>query len=381
MVVQLFQWSVGTLFSLIVGVCFAGEPVLIASGQAALAPKQPQAAVARNGTVHLVYGVGNMVFHSRSTDQGISFDKPKEAFRVSNLLLGMRRGPRIAFTEKALVITAIGGNQGKGRDGDLQAWRSSDDGSTWIGPVNVNDAADSAREGLHGMAAGLDGSIYCVWLDLREKRSEVFLSKSIDGGETWKPNVRVYRSPDGNVCECCHPSIAIGRETVHVMFRNSLAGNRDMYITTSNDAGATFAFAEKIGSGSWKLNACPMDGGMLATTPEGTLESVWRREGEAFTVSNANSKEQSLGRGAQPWVASTENGPVIVWTAAREGDLLVQVPGSKQPRKVASAARDPMVASGINGRGPVIACWESKRNGQSEVFVARVVIEHSNPLE
>ena len=233
-----------------------------------------------NGTVHLVYGVGNKIFHCRSTDQGNSFDTPKEAFRVSNLSLGMRRGPRIAATENALVVTVIAGKQGKGRDGDLLAWRSTDGGDNWIGPVNVNDTIDSAREGLHGMAAGANGSIWCAWLDLRDKRSEVFAAKSVDGGATWQANVCVYRSPDGNVCECCHPSVAVGEKAVHVMFRNSLGGNRDMYVATSEDGGGTFAPAKKIGQGAWKLNACPMDGGMLAGGPErrigDRLASEWR---------------------------------------------------------------------------------------------------------
>ncbi len=354
-----------------------GEPIIVASGQAGLAPKQPQAAVGTNGTVHLVYGVGDTVFHSRSTDKGISFDKPKEAFQVSNLAIGMRRGPRIAVTDNALVVSVIGGQLGKGRDGDLQAWRSADDGITWNGPVNVNDAAASAREGLHGMAAAADGSIWCVWLDLREKRSEVFASKSEDGGATWQENICVYRSPDGNVCECCHPSIAIGGKAVHVMFRNSLSGNRDMYVATSKDGGGTFAPAKKIGQGAWKLDACPMDGGMLATDEKGIFTTVWRRNGEVFTVASSGGKEQSLGRGEQPWTATSKKGTVTVWTTGRDGDLLTRTTGAKQTKKIDGGARDPMVASAINGEGPVIACWESKRDGQSVVLAVRIETDRS----
>ena len=372
---RLACWAVGLVAIASPG--FAGEPFVIASGRGELVPKQPQATVGTNGTVHLVYGVGNTVFYCQSTDKGTSFDKPKEAFRVSNLALGMRRGPRIAVTKDALVVTVIGGQQGKGRDGDLQAWRSTDDGTTWIGPVNVNDAADSAREGLHGMAAGEDGSIWCVWLDLRENRSEVFVSKSMDGGATWQPNVLVYRSPDGNVCECCHPSIAVSEKAVHVMFRNSLAGNRDMYVATSKDGGGTFAPAKKVGQGAWKLDACPMDGGMFVADQKGALTTVWRRDGEIFTVKNGGGKEQSLGRGEQPWLANSKNGAVIVWTTGREGDLLMQTSGTTEPKKIAGAARDPMVASSINGDGPVIACWESKSDGQPVVLVTRIDLDKS----
>ncbi|MBX3452513.1 MAG: exo-alpha-sialidase [Planctomycetaceae bacterium] len=350
----------------------AAEPVVIATSGAGQSPKQPQAAVATDGTVHLIYGSGDAVFHCQSTDAGATFTKPQEAFRISNMSLGMRRGPRISVAGNAVVVTAVGGMQGKGRDGDVLAWRSTDSGATWQGPVRVNDAADSAREGLHGMASGPDGSVWATWLDLREKRSEVYASKSTDGGETWQPNVRVYRSPDGNVCECCHPSILVSDDAVHVMFRNSLAGNRDMYVATSKDDGKTFATAKKAGQGSWKLNACPMDGGMLAAGPNGSLVTVWRRNGEVYSAVSTGGREQLLGRGEQPWIASSSNGPVIVWTTSREGDLLVQSPASNQPQKLAGAARDPMVSSTTNGEGPVIACWESKLNGQPVVLAARI---------
>ena len=370
---SLICWVVGLLAMPLL----AAEPVVVATGEGGQSPKQPQVAVATDGTVHLIYGSGDAVFHCKSTDAGATFTKPQEAFRTANMSLGMRRGPRISVADKAVIVTAVGGKQGKGRDGDVLAWHSADGGATWQGPERVNDAADSAREGLHGMASGPDGSVWATWLDLREKRSEVYASKSTDGGATWQANVRVYRSPDGNVCECCHPSIMVSADAVHVMFRNSLAGNRDMYVATSKDGGKTFATAKKVGQESWKLNACPMDGGMLTSGPKGSLVTVWRRNGEVFSAASTGGREQLLGRGEQPWITSSASGPVIVWTASREGDLLVQSPANKQPQKLAGAARDPMVSSAANGEGPVIACWESKLNGQPVVLAARIDVGKS----
>lgn len=352
----------------------AAEPTLVASGSGGESPKQPQVATTKDGTVHLVYGVGDAVLYTQSTDTGATFSKPLEAFHVPNMALGMRRGPRINVAGTSIVVTAIGGREGKGRDGDVLAWRSADEGATWQGPVRINGAADSAREGLHGMASGPDGTVWVTWLDLREKRTEVYVSKSPDGGATWQPNIRAYRSPDGNVCECCHPSIMVSDGAVHVMFRNALAGNRDMYLATSKDDGKTFLPAKKLGQGSWKLNACPMDGGMLAADPKGSLVTVWRRDSEIFMASSTGGREQLLGRGEQPWIASSAKGPVIIWTAGREGDLLILSPASKQPLKLTGGARDPMVSSATDGEGPVVACWESKLNGQAAIFAARVEV-------
>ena len=48
------------------------------------------------------------------------------------------------------------------------------------------------------------------------------------------------------------------------MWRNSLDGARDMFVSESRDGGRTFSNARKLGSGTWPLKACPMDGGHLA---------------------------------------------------------------------------------------------------------------------
>ncbi len=360
------------LASLSVGDCLASDPVVIASGKGANAPKQPQAAIGTDGSVHLVYGIGDTVQYCQSPDGGITFGKAMQAFRVPNMSLGMRRGPRIVKTKNAVVVTAIGGQIGKGSDGDVLAWRSTDDGKKWQGPVRVNDTADSAREGLHAMASGADRSIWCVWLDLRDKKSEIYAAVSKDDGATWKANQCVYRSPDGSVCECCHPSVIVHGNSVHVMFRNSIGGDRDMYVTSSNDDGKSFTPGKKLGSGTWTLDACPMDGGMLAANPKGSLETVWRRDGNVYKAAGDGSPEVLLGKGQQPWITATSKGSVIVWTVGREGDLLVQTPVSGQPHKLAGAARDPMISTASNGEGPVIACWESKHDGESVVLAARI---------
>lgn len=225
------------------------------------------------------------------------------------------------------------------------------------------------------MAAGLGGSIWCVWLDLRDKKSEIYAAVSRDDGVTWETNQCVYRSPDGSVCECCHPSVIVNGNSVHVMFRNSVRGDRDMYVTSSYDDGRSFTPGRKLGSGTWTLDACPMDGGMLAASPKGSLETVWRRDGNVYTATGDGSPETLLGKGQQPWIAATSKGSVIVWTVGREGDLLLQSPVSGQPQKLAEAARDPMITAASNHTGPVIACWESRLNGDASVLVARIDVD------
>ena len=85
-------------------------------------------------------------------------------------MLGRHRGPRVAATNDAVTITAIAGKRGGGQDGDLLAWRSMDHGKTWGAPAVLNDVADAAREGLHGLlldrviCCSLSGWIFARWI-------------------------------------------------------------------------------------------------------------------------------------------------------------------------------------------------------------------------
>jgi photosystem II stability/assembly factor-like uncharacterized protein len=284
------------------------------------------------------------------------------------LALGKRRGPRIATVDKYVCITAIGGEEGRGRDGDVLAYHSTDGGKTWTEPTAVNDVPGSAREGLHAMAAGQNGTMYCVWLDLRHKNTEIVGAASKDAGKTWSKNVLIYRSPDGSVCECCHPGVAFDNQgNIFVMWRNSIGGARDMYVSRSADAGQTFADAAKLGQGTWPLDACPMDGGYLAISPRGEVFTAWRRDNDVFLTLPKATKEERLGAGKQPWLAATQQGPFIVWLEEGTGRLLLRTPGAGEIAGLADKAVDPMIAAQPGDEALVVVTWEESDSQRSTI--------------
>jgi hypothetical protein len=332
----------------------------------------PQAAVDASGRVFVAYASKSLVSISISTDGAQTFGPPIAVGRIGTVSVGMRRGPRVAITPRAVVVSAIGGVQGGGRDGDLVAWRSRDGGVQWLAPSKVNDLPGSAREGLHAMAAGPSGELACVWLDVRSGKMELYVSMSHDDGARWSSNRLVYHSPDGAICPCCHPSLAFDAHgTLHVMFRNALDGARDMYITESKDGGKTFDKARKLGSGTWKIAACPMDGGALAIDAAGKVASIWRREQEIF-VAQGDAPEHKLQMGEQPWIASGPKGFCSVWLERRGGDLWLLEPKADAPTKLAPDANDPMIACSADGKGPVVAVWESTDHEKTAICAARV---------
>ena len=108
------------------------------------------------------------------------------------------------------------------------------------------------------------------------------------------------------------------------MFRNLLKGNRDLYLIQSVDEGYSFRQAKKLGTGSWKLNACPMDGGGLAVDQSGNPETVWRRE-EKIYASAPGEPEKEIGEGRGCSIETVNNKNIYAWT--ENGNVVVLKPG------------------------------------------------------
>jgi hypothetical protein len=306
---------------------------LILAANTAIAGQQPQLAHDQ-GRVYLVVAREGQVGVLRSSDEGRSFRQVTPIAVSGRMSAGMHRGPRVAVTRSSVLVAVIAGAQGGGKDGDVILHRSTDEGATWAAPVVVNDVPAAAREGLHAMAATPDGLVVITWLDLRQKGTRLYGAVSRDHGVTWGADVLVQASPDGSICECCHPSVAVdSARSIAVMFRNHVAGARDLYVTRSQD-GQTFSTAEKQGTGTWMLEACPMDGGGLTLDAMGTA-SVWRRQDGIF-LTTPSQPERRIGTGRDPAIAAGPAGLDVAWVAPdgiqlHRGDTVLAIGAGKAP--------------------------------------------------
>ncbi len=308
------------------------------------ANRQPQMAAA-NHVVALVFGSGDTIWLARSDDDGVHFGAPGKVAVLPKMLLGRHRGPRVAITKGAMVVTAIAG--------DLYSWRSTDGGRTWSKPQVVNDKAEASREGLHAMAADADGHIALAWLDDRIAGGKrLWGAFSSDGGANWSKNAMLYESASGTICQCCAPSLAaLGGGEFAVMWRNVVDGSRDLYTMRIRDGKAVSA-AAKSGSGTWKLDACPMDGGGLALR-NGELFAAWRREHDVF-LAEPGKPEVKVGTGSDVAFAVTAQGAYAAWTTPR--GIEAHVPGGTAPVAISQAGAFPALVA--LGDGGVLAAWE-----------------------
>ncbi len=365
-------------------VCFARAP---ASGTEIANAAQPQLTLGVDGRVWMVYGqAGDAppvthadgqkhqghqpqgrsgdVFVVSSRDGGATFSQPSKVASVPKLMLGMRRGPRIVAHGDRLTVTIIAH--------ELLAFTSTDGGKTWSAPSTINEVPTSAREGLHDLAGAPDGPLFVTWLDLRNGKTELWGAASEDGGRTWAKNEQVYRSPDKTICECCHPSALFDADgNLAIMWRNSIEGSRDMWMSTRAKGAKQFSAARKLGEGTWKIVGCPMDGGRILALGGGHFGAVWQRNGEVF-ISRSEGAEMSLGKGKQPVAIHTGSAPPLVfWQQGADLVSLASLHGS-EPVKHASDARFPSAVALPGGKGIVLAYERGPTKGATTVTVERL---------
>ncbi len=297
--------------------------------------------------VGIVFGSTNRIFFAYN-------GKPPVMVADAPVLsLGNHRGPRLAFTTDAIVVTSGVGpvNQQFGPN-TLRSWRSTDLGKTWTSGPDLSTRGTGGM-GFQGFASDGKRKLVAAWIGPQDGAPRLFVAHSDDAGLTWsKQNVLSQ-----TVCECCHPTVSIAADgAVHILFRNSLGGNRDFYLATARN-GEHFEIA-KLGLGTWKINACPMDGGSVGEF-HGDVITLWRREGGLFLARPDGQAEQLLASGKNPAIALRQEGYYAIWSTP-EG-LMAKVPGS--PAYVLSKSGSYPV---ISSQGAVVAAWEDNGRIVSE---------------
>ena len=319
---------------------------IIANGQ------MPNLAEDESGNLHLVYGSGDSIMYSFSSDKGNSFSSPLLVAIVPKLFSFATRGPQIAVSDYGIIITASTSK------GNIYSFYKEN--GKWKQGNRINDVDTVAKEGLMALAA--DGkNAFAVWLDLRQtKRNKIYGARSNDGGRTWSKNLMIYTSPDTVVCECCKPSVAMKGSNIYVMFRNRLNGYRDLYLIQSSNGGASFAQAQKLGTGSWKLNACPMDGGALSVNQQGEVQTVWRRQNKIFAAM-PGMPEHEIGEGRGCVIETVDDNNVYAWS--NEGKIIFTKTGEQ--KKILGEGSQPVLKMLDNEH--VICVWENEKQIHASV--------------
>ncbi|WP_421827700.1 sialidase family protein [Larkinella sp.] len=298
-----------------------------------------------SGKLHLTFGQDSAIYYATTSTKTASFGTPTVVAVLPNLVAGAKRGPQIAVTAQYVVISAVN------RAGDLFAYSLDRATGRWSSAVRMNDVPQIAKEGFQAVAGASRGVFHAAWLDLRDdKKNKIVGTTSRDGGRTWSANHVIYRSPDGTVCECCRVSMAAKNNDVYVQFRNWLDGSRNLYLAHSTDGGKTYAPAQKLGTGTWPLKACPMDGGAVAVSAAGQPFTAWRRENTLYTC-QPGEPEQAIATGRNVTLTAGSTGPLLAWDDAGT----VWVKSGNKPAVSVGKGQMPSVA--VAGK-TAVCVWE-----------------------
>jgi hypothetical protein len=157
----------------------------------------------------------------------------------------------------------------------------SDDGSTWVPATRANDDPPYFDDWLPEVSVGADGMVYTAWYDWRDAvancgaSSNVYVTRSADGGATWQPSVPVT-------------SVA----TTWSQVASNIAPNQGDYIALRSDGRymiPSWADGRNNNPDVWATNfdtgvdivACPSDSSVSTTTTL-ALEFDWINRNTVF---------------------------------------------------------------------------------------------------
>jgi hypothetical protein len=221
---------------------------------------------------------------SRSADLGEHFGAPVRINDVAGRVVigedGQER-PEIAFGPGEDVVALWTDHRAGGADFDIRTSRSVDGGASFLPSVRVDDGPDSTTQALASLFVEESGRPWAVWLDTRDATpEEPYLSRvrvtcSPDGGRTFLPSVDATASQAHGVCPCCRPAVAARGNDVVVLFRNEAEGVRDIAVSRSRDGGATFEPTRSLADDGWRIDQCPTDGPAVILLPDGRWGAAW----------------------------------------------------------------------------------------------------------
>jgi hypothetical protein len=227
----------------------------------------PSVAAATGGHVYMAWSndmpKGHKYYQihfSHSTDNGNTWSTPaKLAGDTSTKCYN----PQLAVRDSG-DLCLIWSEKHAADDWKIHFTRSTDGGSTWLRPSTVA-SGDSIGSPRIALAQGRD--IYVAWFDRSTGNGDIFLSRSRDNGEHWE----AVKSVPNNMNESISPALAVGPGgRIHLAWTEDAGENSEIFLTRSLDGGNSWYVPVNV-SGSEGYSRRPD----IALDESGNLCIVW----------------------------------------------------------------------------------------------------------
>lgn len=323
----------------------------------------------------------------KSEDGGAHWTQPTEIGHFSERTVESAAGNEVQIAgsgENLLAIWQVSGElPGMG---PLLSMYSLDGGQNW--QLGKNPTGSDIDQSHPELLADQDGRFHLVWLDDRDENGYqgIRYARTHDAGQRWE----LAQTVDDSTCSCCWNRLMLGSDgQLNALYRNMEP--RDMALTQSGDAGASWHKASTVGEFNWIFDGCPHNGGALAQSSQTLHSLVWtgaeNKAGLYYLRSADNgqtwSTPQIMGNGSLAFhsdIAALDDSHVIAiwdvrgaegstvmisesldnggqWSTAR----LISTPGS--------SATFPRIVATTNG---FLAMWVEQKPGESKRWVSKL---------
>jgi len=233
--------------------------------------RNPRIAAAPDGNISVVWEEDtdglHRVFHSLSQDGGATWSVKT----VVNASQPWEQGsPALAVDDNGTIYVAWAAEAPSGPQ--VFVAHSNDSGASFSGAVEVSAQTSGAQ--MHPDMALANDVLYITWAEENSSHLDIYLARSLDGGENFQSALRVDDSEGLTIQN--FPSVAAREGTVFVVWHD---GREDQYLDIygawSNDSGVSFGPNIKVSDGPTGARESQADVSLL---PDGSAVVVWQED-------------------------------------------------------------------------------------------------------
>ena len=233
---------------------------------------------------------------------------------------------------------------------DLQLSRSLDGGKSFEPPLRVNDEAPTSHS-FEDLTIAADGTVIVAWIETpKGERTHTYLARVADRGSRVGG---ITKLDDDETCVCCRIALASAKpDTLAILWRKVFPRDvRDMVLARSRDGGRTVSAATRVHADNWRITGCPHRGGSIAIDGRGRIHAVWYTEG-------------------------TRNEPDVLYAVSDDGRRF----GAPRRVHVSSTSIPDHPRLGVDARGRAIIVWEDATAVRRRVLMRETTATGLGPV-
>jgi hypothetical protein len=239
------------------------------------------------------------IFFSMSTDNGKTFSEPINV--SNNTKESINAG--LAVSENNIYLIW---NQKTPDSIDIFFTKSTDYGNIFSTPINLSNSLSVSAIGRDLSIAVSDEKLFVVWYTDSKENSDVFFTRSLDGGLNFSTHVNLSQSDALSK----YSQVVVNEKNVYVVWHDYSQGNGDIFLRESTDYGATFGSIKNLSNDEQESNIFIL--GPQIALSEDRVFVAWQNKVDGNADLYLKSISQSESQIGSPLLLSTLNEAVNV---------------------------------------------------------------------